>query len=462
MGEKRKDQYRKCLKENPRMYQVARQLHIPEHDPQALAAGWVFAPALGSFVMWALHEAMKQKKKRLYFLARDGYFMYRAALLFCSRLNLPIECRYLCCSRYALRIPLYHLNQDEALDYVCRRGIGVTPARILRRAGLSQEEAEKVLESIHLPYQENEVIPYISLPKIKKKLRNCEAFLQAMNRRSKEALPCLTGYLKQEGLLDELEDAVVDSGWMGSMQKSLNEILLYMGRRKRLEGYYWGLYDLPPDVLQKEYHCYFFSPQKGLREKVHFNNCLFEAVFTAPEGMTAGYEKKGEQYVPHRGKSSKDRKEFIRKNEKYLMDYVSLFALEIEKTGYCRTDVIRERQTVRSLLGMLMGNPTFQEAEVFGALLFSDDVVDEGRQPIAAPMSKEELRQHHLAYRLLVMMGLKRGRPKESAWYEGSVVRKGHHVHYHLMQYTIYKYIRFLGKTCRFWEKHRRQGSYEE
>jgi hypothetical protein len=457
MGEKRKDQYGKYLKENPRMYQVVRQMELPKQDPQALAVSYVFGPALGSFVMWVLEEAVKHKKRRLYFLARDGYFMYRAALFFSSRLNLPVECRYLHCSRYALRVPTYHLNQEEALEYICRRGIKVTPGRILRRAGLSEEEAAEVLERLHLSFGENEVIPYLSLPGIKRKLKNCDLFLAAMNRRSKEAFPFLMGYLKQEGLLDEGEDAIVDSGWMGSMQKTLNEILLYMGRKKRLEGYYWGLYDLPPDVLQKEYHCYFFSPQKGLREKVHFNNCIFEAVFTAPEGMTVGYGEEKDRYVPRLGKSSNEGKRFVLKSEEYLKNYIALFAEEVARTGYCRTDMVKERQTVAKLLGMFMGNPTLQEAEVFGSLMFSDDVLEDKGQPIAVPMTKEELREHHLLYRLLVMMGIRRGKQKESAWYEGSVVRQGDLVRYHLIQHTLYKYIRFLGKTCRFQEKLRRK-----
>ena len=152
MGEKRKDQYRKYLKEDPRMYQAAAQVKIAEQDPGMLAVSHVFAPALGSFVMWVLENAVKSGKKRLYFLARDGWFMYRAALVICGALQLPLECRYLNCSRYSLRIPMYHLDREEALDFICRRGIGVTPDRILQRAGLSGRERKEVLKRLGLPF----------------------------------------------------------------------------------------------------------------------------------------------------------------------------------------------------------------------------------------------------------------------------------------------------------------------
>ena len=54
----------------------------------------VLAPAMNSFAIWVLKAALKKKISRLYFLARDGYFMYTTAKMLCDRLNLPIECRY--------------------------------------------------------------------------------------------------------------------------------------------------------------------------------------------------------------------------------------------------------------------------------------------------------------------------------------------------------------------------------
>ena len=458
MGEKRKDQYRKYLKEDPRMYQAAAQVKIAEQDPGMLAVSHVFAPALGSFVMWVLENAVKSGKKRLYFLARDGWFMYRAALVICGALQLPLECRYLNCSRYSLRIPMYHLDREEALDFICRRGIGVTPDRILQRAGLSGRERKEVLKRLGLPFANDEVVPFCSLPMIRKRLSRCEEFLEAVDYRSKKALPALIGYFRQEGLLEEKEDAVVDSGWVGSMQRTLNEILLYMGRKRRMEGYYWGLYDLPPDVLQREYHWYYFGPGNGLWEKAHFNNCIFEAVFSAPCGMTIGYEKEKDVYAARFGSIREEVRRFRQENERCLMEYVSLYAMEIKKTGYCKADMIRERNVVRQLLSAFMGQPSRQEAKIFGALPFSEDMVEGGEQPVALPMKNEDLGRFHLPKRLLSMLGLRKGNAKESAWYEGSVIQSNHHVKYHLAQHRIYLYIRFLGNQYRFWKKRQKGG----
>ena len=116
-----------------------------------------------SFVIWLLKSAMENNIKRLYFLARDGYFMYHASLILCNTLHLPIECRYLSCSRYSLRIPMFHLDHNTALDYICRGGIDVTLTKILSRAGLTKNESEKIIKHLGLSSIKNNIIPYQKL-----------------------------------------------------------------------------------------------------------------------------------------------------------------------------------------------------------------------------------------------------------------------------------------------------------
>ena len=48
----------------------------------------VLAPTLYEFVVWVLQEALQSGKKRLYFLARDGYQMYLAARQLCKQYEL--------------------------------------------------------------------------------------------------------------------------------------------------------------------------------------------------------------------------------------------------------------------------------------------------------------------------------------------------------------------------------------
>ena len=131
-------------------------------------------------------------------------------------------------------------------------------------------------------------------------------------------------------MLEEKKAALVDSGWVGSMQKILNRTLRKMGRKEALEGYYWGIYELPEGVDPVKYHCYYFSPKKGLRAKVYFSNCLFESIFSAPHGMTLGYRKREAHYEPYFSECSRPRRMFMEETEQYLVRYTEFFLRQLK------------------------------------------------------------------------------------------------------------------------------------
>lgn len=400
----------------------------------------VLAPLLYSFVLWVLKEAEKTGKKRLYFLARDGYFMYRAAGILCKERKIPIDCRYVSCSRYSLRVPLFHLNEQAALDYICRRGTAVTPKKICRRAGLTEEEEIEVLAELEFESGAEEIIPNQKMAEIRRKLEQSPRFMKYMQYHSREALPRILFYLEQEGFFDGTADAIVDSGWVGSVQKTLQQLIGLKGRESRLEGYYFGLYEVPDPELRNLYHCYYFEPEGHLRRKVHFNQNLFEVIFSAPHGMTLGYRKEGEKYVPGYGNSEKGRERFYQRLEQKLMNEIRLYIMQGEPE---RKEVLEKR------LKKMMCHPGREEAELLGSLPFSDDAAEGNEGQLAPWLTGKELRAEHFFSKLLTVAGIKKRREKECAWYEGSVVRTGRAVHYHLMQYEIYKYIRHLRKIRR-------------
>lgn len=410
---------------------------------------YVLAPALSSYVIWLLQDALERGIQRLYFLARDGYFMYRTAEIFCRNLHLPIECRYLYCSRYSLRAPMYHLDMDEAMEYICRGGIDVTIQKILKRSGITREEQEKSLELLDLPFEAEQSIPYADLPGIHRRLEECQYFMTCVYSRSREELPNLRGYLSQEGLLDEVPDAIVDSGWIGSTQKNFNQILTHFGRKRAIEGYYWGLYELPAGVEKELYHCYYFHPQRTLREKVYFSNCLFETIYSAPHGMTLRYVYTDGNYEPVFAPYDEERKQFMESLEQIFTDYAERLAGTIQCIQ--KADCEKDRRVIKKLLELFMGEPTPEEAELFGSLEFSDDVFEDEKQQVAVRLNENELKANHVLNKALVMLGLKRQYIKESAWYEGSAVRHGKHAGRHLSGYRAYKYLLYLRQM--YWKR---------
>lgn len=428
--EKRELQYRKILKKSPLLYKTAAQVKKKKRDTEPVSVSYVLVPSLINFVSWALEEAEKKGIKRLYFLARDGYLMYLAASRLCEKWKLPIQCRYLYCSRYSVRIPLFHLDMRQALELICRRGLLVTPEKIMERAGLTGEEGKKILEDLDLPYSPDSCLSHDELKMLKDRLFHCGDFLESVKKHSMERFQNFCGYIKQEGLLEEIPSAFVDSGWLGSMQELLNEACALLGRKSRIEGFYWGLYELPRQIQGEEYHCFFFSPFHGLINKLYFNNCLFEAVFTAPHGMTLGYVKK-EGYQPVLGVPLKERHDFLMNFADLLEEYIKALPLGCTLPALGK-EALKSRKIIRKLFYLLTVQPTIEEAEFFGSFLFSDEVLEGQEHELAPPLSPDE-----------------RISPGKTVWYEGSIVRGRKKTAFSIQGYLFYKACRLLFQMVR-------------
>ena len=447
----RYEQYRTWLEKSPTLAKGLEQKQIK--DVSEGIDTYVLGPSLNGFVLWVLQDAQRKGIQRLYFLARDGYFMYRCATVLCEQLNIAIDCRYLYCSRYSLRIPSYHLNMQDAMEYICKGGIDVTRRKIVERSGIGKEEQREVLEILGYSRNADEIVPYARLGEIRKELEECETFQRYTQQNSQKNFPILKDYLIQEKLLEDNGAALVDSGWVGSMQKTLNRVLKELGRNREVEGYYWGLYELPEGASEKYYYCYYFSPKKGLKEKVYFSNCLFEAVFSAPHGMTVGYEKQEDKIVPVLEQFSQERKAFLEKTESYLMQYTEHLAgnltRQVQETGWglAKLDCASDVKIVKRLMAEFMGHPLREEAEVYGKLRFSDDIMDDARKQVAEPLNEKELRDNHVINKALHMLGIRHGYIKESAWYEGSAALAGECAEVHRRQYALYKYLLYIRQS---------------
>lgn len=497
---KRRARYMYLLKDS-KLFSKAALSCLKNHDEGGLSrrdtvirdvSVCVLAPAMNSFIIWVLKVALKKKISRLYFLARDGYFMYTTAMRLCERLQLPIECRYLSCSRYSVRIPMFHFDMSGAFDYIVRGGIDVTLDKVLNRAGLSDADKANVIRDIGDEFADG-VIPYAALPKLRMRLEVSDVFIDAVKKRSEAAFPEARAYLEQEGLFEETSYAFVDSGWTGSMQKVIGQLLERCGQKRKLHGFYWGLYELPQDVNTEDYECFYFGPTFGFKRKVGFSNCLFESVFSAPHGMTLWYEQSGERVEPVYADIRESNKRFNDETGRYLEEFTEKLCdlicgensslteaahrdkecpggsgyrdekasteswSEYVKKGYrgklsllkeiCSTK--QSMRTAEALLNTFMGMPARHEAAVYGSLPFSDDVLDENEQQVAVRMTQEELAANHPLKKLLIMTGVSKEKIKESAWYEGSAVRGGKDVGRHLRAYRMYKRLLYGKKEYR-------------
>lgn len=451
MREKRLQEYRNILACQPALAHALEKtmVHMPVAPFHEYLYLHVFAPAAVAFVCWVLEEAQKNGIKRLYFLARDGYPFYCIARKICSVRQWDMECRYLKVSRYSLRTAQYHLPGEDALTYICGGGMDVTLEKIMRRAGLTWEESLRIVELLGRRDQYQKKLLPSELRQIKEDLRGLPEFVEPVKLHSRERYPDTVGYLAQEGLFEDIPCGIVDSGWIGTIQKSIDSLIRSAdaaGRVKTPEGYYFGLYEIPRDADRRKYHGFYFEPAGQIGRKAHFANCLFEAVYSAPEGMTMGYRHLGDGYEPVEDVRINPNRAELAGNLRLLFRYAENFLKQSPVSVPEQAQEMIER-----LFGKIMSHPTPEEVNAFGSYLFCDDMAGEGVYRVAGDLTDQEIRNQFLFRKALRAAGLKKesGNGRESAWIEGSIVQNGTKVRKNLRHALWYKYLSYMGRAVR-------------
>ena len=421
------------------------------------------APVLIEFTAWTLQKAVGSGKKRLYFLARDGWQMYLVARELVKAMGLDIDCRYLRVSRYALRVPEYHLLGEKCLDRICIGGIDVTFEKIMKRAALTDSQAMEIAMLCGWQSRYKNILNYQEIVSLKSELYEQKKLFEYIYQHSREAYPAAVGYFRQEGLLDDIPYAFVDSGWTGTQQQSLKNLLASIKPDISAEGYYFGLYETPDSAAASSllYHGFYFMPENGLKRKVYFSNSLFEAVTSSPEGMTLGYSEHGKEYFCVFDMSENVNAAKIKADSDALKKYLPLLC------NICNNNKMRSGQPGKSLffknskeerrrikmlyrlMSLWMGNPTKAEVEAFGSLLFSDDMLEGALQSVSKDLSESDIKNQRFMRKLLIMLGIKKEVIHESAWIEGTIAAVGKNRAENLRHARFYKYFVYVRKALK-------------
>lgn len=387
-------------------------------DPSVLSQSvteTVFPPIIADFTGWVLQKAAAMGIKRLYFLARDGYIMNNTAVIIAERYGMEIELRYLYCSRISLRNAALEDLGEEAYRYLLEGGYAVTPKVILGRLRLDEKERKRVYDDIGYTDDENTEMGKASASEFCGWLRKSAVYNGYIKSVAKSCKEYAAAYLEQEGLFLDTPYAIVDSGWTGSMQRMLRVLT---GRRQT--GFYFGMYSEGRDE-DGEFYTYLFDKSTSPFLVSKFNNNLFEAVCSAPHGMTEGYKKENGRVVPmlKSGGSLNGGNELVLMQERLIYDYArDKYALPPKEST-----TEERRKFAFPLLDRLMYKPDIKTAELYGSLRFSDDAAELNGFPMAAKSA--EVKKLYFFPRLMDRL-LKKGKPSRPVfWGYGTAVLSG-------------------------------------
>jgi len=369
------------------------------------------SPILFSYVKWVLDNAVNRNIKRLYFMARDGYLMYKAALILCNS-NLDyynLECRYFYCSRISLRLPSYSIIPfKDVIESLFVKGKNVTIDKIFDRIDLSDKQKKEIIDELKIKNTnsnllENEIESYKNI------FLNSDLIKGYIANKAKLSYKNTIMYLKQEGMFDNIKFAIVDSGWLGTIQKTLSILLISNGFNKCLIGFYFGMYKHIDSSDKIEYIPYFFDGNKNILRKSKFNNDIFEMLFSENAGMTKGYKVKNNISVPVFGSY----------NYCYEKNEVQKIALE--------NISIKSKKEIEKIVFKFMVFPKAEEADYIGKMKFSDDLSDNNLTEFALPLSYKQCKNLLFFKRLILLKNRNKYKELMLFWFEGSIVRSNIH-----------------------------------
>ena len=343
-------------------------------------AACVAAPILTAYTIWILQQAKAKQLTRIYFLARDGEILLQIAKELAPKIYPEVELRYLYVSRQALRMPGLTKINKAFWGWMFDDTDIFTIDSLLARMCLNRQAAQPIFEPIGYPptlWQKNlSAKERISL---RTELEKNELLQKLVLKIAEQKREVLRAYLEQEKMLDGQPFGLVDVGWRGSLQISLENAFEIFGTRMPV-GFYFAL-DKPSGGLKHkgEAIAFFFNLNNstGLRNDIDYRYVSAMEVFCAGcEGTTLDYAlQEGNSVVPV----------LKHTNNKPALDW-GLESFQKSVITFVRHLVERSpadyplpispkllREALDELFLVFNNSPTKQEAEAFMDCPFFDD-----------------------------------------------------------------------------------------
>ena len=375
------------------------------------------SPVLVEYTKWVLLECQKIKINKVYFLARDGFVLREIAQAICKKNNIDIDCRYLYVSRYSLRMPTFNLIGEEAYKMLFIKSYYYTLESILKRAGLDKNEIGQIAcelkeQDIHKNLSKSE------FQELTSKLKNSDTFNKILEKNSREAYDNIIRYFEEQKLFEEDKIVIVDSGWTGSMQRSLRQIADAYGYKGKITGFYFGLFTKQKEE-DGEYLTYYFSANKNKKHKIMFNSNLFECMLSANHGMTMGYKLQEDKMVPVLNDyENKEMLKFIN----IQIDNIKKYALEnIDKLTISDFNLKKSIKFTYKKLKRIMIYPTKEEVKMLSNFTFCDDASEGYFMPLADKNQTKELKAQMLIPRLFKFVFGKKKKNNPIFWPYGVI-----------------------------------------
>ncbi len=234
---------------------VVQQLMLPMEaeentfSPLKVYGFTVLAPLIAGFLQGVAEDCLRQGIRRLFFFSREGWVLKKVweemtpslfpemllpevSYLYVSRMALAgASCAYQGLTRSNADIVFLPAGNRDFLD-ICRVfSLDHTPFQpLLKRFDL---QLDSVLSGLHEGFREENILQF-------HKLLDDEEFQDEVRRQTAEANQAFQLYLEEQGFFDFEHVALVDIGWLGTIQRFFFEAVQHRKDTPICQGYLLG------------------------------------------------------------------------------------------------------------------------------------------------------------------------------------------------------------------------------
>lgn len=255
--------------------QRASRLYLGNNDFAEIGSDYVGSLYL-PYVLHVLQESQKRGIKRLYFLSRDSYILFKSAQIFRHQYS-DIELRYLFVSRKSLLLPcLIDFTYSELVESFGVDSFyngGITINHIVKTLKLN-------IQDVMSAYGDTNVGRFKS---IDDEHRFCDFLLKEykpLKEIGNTENILMVKYLKQEGMFDHVVSAIVDIGFLGTTRLLLNRILRFYNQND-LFSFYLSVYQHALPYKLGPYDSYFntYLQNRSLLLEQYFSLSPYQSVY---------------------------------------------------------------------------------------------------------------------------------------------------------------------------------------
>jgi len=298
-------------------------------------------PACLAWAIWVLLRARECNIRRLYFVSRDAFLVWRCASALSSIFN--IDCRYLMISRQAILPAATTIVSRSALDWLIRPWDSPTYRLICRRLEIESGQCTGRLRSLLQSRGLDSPLTSTDREQFWSALEDPDT-QELLLRKFAEKRVDARGYLEQEGLLDGVKWALVDLGWHLSLQRGINSLVQPWASARGLYVYLSAERALPP-VAGWATAMFPLAPPdsrscRRLPCVARFPTIAEHVFGIAPQGTTVGYQNQGGSWKAIAQLEAEEMSPWRSKVEKAIDEYVKkhgdMFLETLNKLNYCR------------------------------------------------------------------------------------------------------------------------------